>query len=706
MADFCRYALAYMNRVMPEEYKELKTPELAKLLMRHLQQEPWLLILDGLERVLVAYNRPDAAELADEKVDTPTDQIAKRDPCAAIRTEDDDLLRSFAGATKSKVLISSRLVPRILINPSGQAIPGVRREALPGLRPPDAEALLKSCGVKGDSQAIQDYLKTNCDCHPLVTGVLAGLINEYMPDEGNFDAWVNDVDQGGARLNLAELDLTQRRNHILKASLEAVPPSSSRRLLSMLAILSEAVDYTTLALFESKEYTPKELAAAVKDLRRRGLLQYEGNRYDLHPVVRAVAGGLLTPEETQRDGRRIVDALSARPHRPWDSAKTMEDVQDGIHVVRTWLRMGRFQDAYDAYIGDLSSALIFNLEVYPEVLSLLRPFFLNGWVILPKDLEESAGSYLSTDASIALSRIGAHSEAMAARSAALASTLLREDWVEAPIRLSNLAASLSDQNRLSQTDRARLLVQRLAELVDDNELLFSARTDRFSQLAILGRWEEAQAMWNLGDPMGRNWNRAVYRPGEAERWYAIARFWQGDLNESHLARAQQLAEKGNNPFAVREIHKLRAEWLLEQQKWVLAARSLNQAVQLARAARQYDPEAETYLKFAQFHLGELLDPRHEAEQLENATRVHYLALAEVWLAIGDREKAKAWTLRAYSHAWSDGEPFVFRYALTKARRLLETLGAEIPDLPTAKYEKFPCEDEVVAAIEKLEKKKG
>jgi hypothetical protein len=132
----------------------------------------------------------------------------------AIRPDDDDLLRA-SGATKSKVLISSRLVPRILINPSGQAIPGVRREALPGLRPSDAEALLKSCRVKGDSQAIQDYLKTNCDCHPLVTGVLAGLINDYMPDRGNFDAWVKDSDLGGARLNLAELDLIQKRNHLI-----------------------------------------------------------------------------------------------------------------------------------------------------------------------------------------------------------------------------------------------------------------------------------------------------------------------------------------------------------------------------------------------------------------------------------------------------------------------------------------------------------
>ena len=760
MADCCRCALAYMNRAKLEDYKELKPPELAQLLLHHLQQKPWLLILDGLERILVAYNRADAAELADEQADTAADQIANRDPCSAIRPEDDDLLRALAGAAKSKVLISSRLVPRVLLNPSGQAIPGVRREALPGLRPSDAEALLKSCGVKGDSQAIQDYLKTNCDCHPLVTGALAGLINDYLPDRGNFDAWVKDAKQGGARLNLAELDLTQRRNHILKASLEAVPPNS-RRLLSVLAILSEAVDYATLAALnpfvpeepkkvrnpeddfklrylseaeknspkgkyqaavklrkeyeqasearlKSQEYlnAPKALAAAVKDLQHRGLLQYDGKRYDLHPVVRGVAGGLLNAEETQRDGQRVIDALSARPHSPWENAKTIEDVQDGVHVVRTLLRMGRYREACDAYRGDLSDALVFNLDAYPEVLSLLRPFFPDGWAAVPKDVKESDGSYLLNDASIALSRIGAHSEALTARSATLSSNLRREVWVEASIALSNLGTTLRYQNRLSQEDRAGSLGLRLAELIDNQERLFRSRLDRFSQLAILGRWKEAQAMWDPLNPMGRDWSRAAYRPGDAESWYAVAQFWQGKPNESRLASAQELAEKGNNPRTVRGIHSLRGQWLIEQGDWAIAAKSLNQAVQMARAARQYDARSETYLKLAQFHLGDLANPRDEAEQLESAEWVDDRALAELWLAIGDREKAKYWALEAYRWAGADGEPFVQRYELTKSRALLETLGAEIEDLPCAKYEKFPCEDEVEAAIKKLEQQKA
>jgi hypothetical protein len=135
--------------------------------------------------------------------------------------------------------------------------------ALPGLRPADAEALLRSCGVTGDAQAIQNYLKSHCDCHPLVTGILGGLINDYFPARGEFDAWAADPASGG-QLNLADLDLLQKRNHILKAALDAVP-KSGRQILSLLALMSEAVDYATLSAIN-----PNLSADTVRNLERRG----------------------------------------------------------------------------------------------------------------------------------------------------------------------------------------------------------------------------------------------------------------------------------------------------------------------------------------------------------------------------------------------------------------------------------------------------
>lgn len=764
MADFCRRALVYITGRPLADFRKKKTAELGEMLLRHLQERPWLLVLDGLERVLVAYHRFDAAQLADEEAGA-TDQIAHRDPCAAIRPEDDDLLRALAAAAPSKLLITSRLIPRVLLNSSSQPIPGVHHERLPGLRPAEAEALLRACGVTGDPQGIQDYLKRHCDCHPLVTGVLAGLINDYLPDRGNFDAWAADPDRGG-RLNLADLDLVQKRNHILHTALAALP-ERSRQLLSTLALLSEAVDYPTLsalnpylppgpeeverppnpedgvlwrhlsderkkearqnyqaALQRRKKYeealkarlqspeflaATQELTKTVRDLERRGLLQYDAQakRYDLHPVVRGIAAGGLRPEEKERYGQRVVDHFSQQPHNPYEEAETLEDVRHGLHVVRTLLQMGRYQQARDAYRGDLATTLLFNLEAHAEVLSLLRPFFPKGWATLPDSVREVDVNYLANEAAAALHATGELDEALAIFGTVLPVELRQELWKLVGVRLAWLTVTLGAQNRLAKAERCALLYLDLTTLTDDRQHLFKARLFHFHQLAGTGRWADAEAMWKLLDPMGRSWPRAAYRPGDAERSYAWFLFWRGDLREEHLAQAEQLAGSGKNRPTIRGLHRLRGEWLMEQGQWALAADSFREAVRMAHEVGKSDQTAETHLALARFHLGLLPDARHEAEQLAQGKPAHR-PLAELWLAIGDTAEAQKHALAAYEYAWADGEPYVHRYELNKARALLEQMGAAIPVLPPydpAKDEKLHWEDELTAAIEKLRAEK-
>lgn len=176
------------------------------------------------------------------------------------------------------------------------------------------------------------------------------------------------------------------------------------------------------------------------------------------------------------------------------------------------------------------------------------------------------------------------------------------------------------------------------------------------------------------------------------------------MSEENLAHAEQLARTGKNRGAIRHLHSLRGEWRLERGEWALAAVSLREAVSMARAVGQTDADAETRLALTQFHLGQLADAGGEAERLANAKQPAHRPLADLWLAIGDHEQAKTHALAAHKWAWADGEPYVHRYELTKARALLEKLGVPIPARPPydpSKDGKFPCEDEVVAAIEKL-----
>ena len=452
MADFCRRALAYMTGRPLSQFRGKRQTELSGLLLRQLQARPWLLVLDGLERVLVAYQRYDAAQVADEEAGH-TDEIAHRDPAAAIRPLDDELLRALAGVSPSKVLITSRLVPRVLLNRAGQPIPGVRHEQLAGLQSGDAEALLRACGVHGDSRLIQNYLRRHCDCHPLVTGVVAGLVQDYLPARGNFAAWAADPGHGG-RLNLGELDLVQKRNHILQTAVAALP-DTDRQLLSTLALLSEAVDYELIAALnphlpperratadpegsdadredyererrawlESAEYqaAARELAGTVRNLERRGLLQYDrpADRYDLHPVVRGYAAGRLAAEDRDSLGQRVVDYFSQRSLDPYMEAETLDDVRNGLQVVRTLLLMGRMSSAYDAYMGGLRTTLLYRLEAGVEVVSLLRPFFTQGWTSPSAGVEHDQFSYLATDTAEAFQMLGQLDQSLAVHEAVL-----------------------------------------------------------------------------------------------------------------------------------------------------------------------------------------------------------------------------------------------------------------------------------------------
>jgi tetratricopeptide (TPR) repeat protein len=773
MADFCQRALAYMTGRPREDFAKKKTAALASDLLAQLHARPWLLILDGLERVLVAYHRIDAAEVPDEEANAPVDKIVNRNPCDAIREEDNDLLRALAGSAPSKILVTSRLTPRVLLNSAGQAIPGARRVDLPGLRPADAEALLRSCGrkkdsdpgIRGESAAIRAYLTENCDNHPLAIGVLGGLINKPGPNRGDFDAWAADPD-GGAGLDLASLDLIQRRNHILRVALDTHPPAS-RQLLSILALLSVSVNYETLKalnphlppepeevekpeppeddwpwhdlsdeqkadrrkqyegdLQRRKDYeqavqarlaseecraAPKKLAETVGDLERRGLLQWDGRtqKYDLHPVIRGVAAGGMMAEDRERHGRRVVDYFSSLPHDPYEQAETLEDLRPGVYVVRTLLKLGHFQEAASAFRGAISNALIGNVEAYPEILSLLRPFFPTGWRHLPQNVETSDAAYLANGAGIALAKCGELDEALTAGVASLQSDLEEEAWVAIGTELLNISSTLFVQNRPARATRLTALALDFATVLNNIKDVFVGRLRLFEAQTEFGLWAEAIATWRLLDPMGRDWSRSAYRSGWAERSHARFQFYNGTLDDARLVAAERLAVQGKSRAAIRSLHRLRGAWRLERGESALAAASLAEAVRMARERGIPDVRSEIGLALAKQHLGQLVEAQREAERLARLAELREPAhryLAMLWQAIGDFDQAKRHALAAYKWAWADGEPYVHRHELTKTTELLQQLKIPIPNLPPydpANDPPFPWEAHVRAAIEKL-----
>ncbi|MEM1057041.1 MAG: DUF4062 domain-containing protein [Bacteroidota bacterium] len=714
MADFCRHALAYITSQPVEDFRKMKTPELGGQLLAYLQKRSWLLVLDGLERVLVAYHRLDAAQLPDEAAGDPTDAIlGTRVPTSTIRDEDGDLLRYLSTASPSKILVTTRLTPRSLLNPAGLPIPGVRRESLAGLRPADAETLFRAAGdITGDSTAIRAYLRENCNNHPLVIGVLAGLVANYFPDRGNFDAWVSDAGpEGGARLDLGKLDLVQRRNHILRAAMADLP-EASRQLLSTLALISSAVDTETLAAFnphlppepetvpvptppeerwpytwdhqkddwkaeKQREYeaalaeraayekafaswkaseevatAPTRLGKTVQDLEARGLVQYDAQekRYDLHPVVRGVASGSLEGEEKAAVGQQVVDHFSSVVHNPYDEAETLEDVASGVQVVRTLLALGRMQEAVDVFQGELANAFIFNLEANVEALALLRPLFPEGWGE-PEGLDNRHASYIASCAATALYGRGQFDAALASFGTSLRLHLRAKDWFETAGGLRSHATCLREQNRVAASDRIYSLALNLAEVWDDKQGVFMGRLFLFQSQARVGDWESAWGTWEALNPMGRAWNRAAYRPGSAERLLAQAQLWEGTLGEKQLVEAIRLASKGRSRTNLRYLHGIRGDWRVEQKDWPSAASAFREAMRMANERGLRDATSATGLVLAKWHSGEMTEEaaRAETERLSAESEAHYY-LALLWQALSEPDRAKKHALSAYKWA--------------------------------------------------------
>lgn len=752
MSDFCRRALAYMTSQARSKYKEKNTAELTQLLLHQLRDRPWLLVLDGVERVLVSYHRVDAAQLPDDQAGL-VDKIADRDPCSAINPEDEDLLRAFAAAAPSKLLLTSRLIPRALLNRSGQPIPGVLRERLPGLRPTDAELLIRACGVNGDSAKIQAYLQTHCDCHPLVIGVLAGLITDYLPDKGNFDAWVVDP-EGGGKLIFSQLDLVQKRNHILSTAFQALP-ARGHRLLSIIALLSESVDFSTLlalnpelpsiperaeeprnpengskwnkmttekqadaravylaatvrkAEFEQAKAAREEqitsakpqLAETIKDLERRGLLQYDhiSRRYDLHPVVRGIAAGGLKHEEKHHFGQRVVDHFSQQAHNPYQEAETIEEFDNAKRIVKALLLMGKEQEALK-FINrnNVARVLASRFEAHNEILSIIRPFFDYDWAAPHHLLKNKGGHSIASIAAVALRRMGAFREAFSVSQSAIINCLDNKRFWSFHSHLVSLSSTAGDLNLLALEDRLLQLALENSALYQDDSLKCRVLLARYRQLSKLGMFREANSLWEEMSPL----LALLAERDVADHHFALSQYFQGRLSADHLSEAE--ASNRFSAIGIRNLAALRGSWHLDRREYEAAKQDLARAVALAHKAGKVDRRSEVRLAIARYNLGELTDSRNTAEYFsQNAQGAWQYDLAELWCAIGNLGEAAQQATAAYQWAWADGEPFVNRYQLNKTMILLNQLGAPIPQLSPYKPDasrKLDLEEQVIQTI--------
>ncbi|MGA8498910.1 MAG: DUF4062 domain-containing protein, partial [Xanthobacteraceae bacterium] len=254
--NFMNRALCYISGQREEEVRRLPWQEREALLLQHLNDKPYLIALDGLERILMAYNRMDASYLADDDYDRQTANwvtgaaglpasVAQSfigqhhlrhttDPRAGA------FLQKLMQTAKSRVLTTTRLYPSALQLPTGYPRPGCFAYFLRGLSDDDALGLWRALDVSGSRAELLPIFHS-VGSHPLLLQALAGEVAKYRNAPGNFAQWRTDHPQ----FDPTSLSLVQSRTHILEFALRNLP-TNVREVLNTIVTFRMPASYATL----------------------------------------------------------------------------------------------------------------------------------------------------------------------------------------------------------------------------------------------------------------------------------------------------------------------------------------------------------------------------------------------------------------------------------------------------------------------------
>jgi len=374
--NFVIRALAYTAGMPEDEVRKLPSQDREDQLFRLLDEQPFLLVLDGLERILLAYSRMDAAHLADDDLDDQTANILARvhglpDEVKETYLEKHRLrlcadpragrfLRRLTQVRESRVLISTRLYPAELQTNTALPLPSCYPVFIKGLTDDDALALWREF-IGGERSGTSEQLLPlfrSFENYPLLLRALAGEVSEYRPALGDFDRWREDHPD----FNPAALPLKNARTHVLEFALRGLG-EKHRKVLHTIAAFSMPARYDTVtALLIGKKRplckSEQDLDGVLTELEDRGLLGWDkrANRYDLHPIVRNVVWQALGSRAQKTIQRKLSGYFSFVVTNTRSAPESIDDLTPAIELYRTLVALDRLYEAYDVFRNRLHHA--------------------------------------------------------------------------------------------------------------------------------------------------------------------------------------------------------------------------------------------------------------------------------------------------------------------------------------------------------------
>ena len=719
--NFLNRVLCYVGEHDEDDVRNMPWQDREALLLQHLNEKPYLLVLDGLERILLAYNRMDASMLADDDYDRQTaNHVAGAAGLPAsvaqsftgqhrLRQTADlragHFLRKLAQVEKSRILISTRLYPLALQLPNTKPCPGCFAYFLKGLSEDDAVALWRQLGVSGSRQELVT-LFDRFERHPLLVQALASEIARDRKTPGDFAAWRDN----NSSFDPASLPATQVKSHILQYALAGLEDDVLHVLRTIAAFRMPTTYESLEALLAGSGKTfvrLQDLDCSLAELEDRGLVGWDrdANRYDVHPVVRGIVQQ-LTRSKKQKEIFSIIEGYFQSIDAPQSSeADSLEDLTSKIEHFHALSQLHRYDDAFALMREHMNYPLTVRLGATREFISWLEQLFPDGLEKLPRLSQPKAQSRTLEYLGRSYMGYGRPGHAIDLLKRADTIDESSSDGQHQQIVLANLGIGLRDIGSLRQSAHRLLKALSLSRSLKDpfwegecTQELGRVYATAATPLATIG-FKRSCSIWRKSSDHLRHFE------SESSAYAAEMYIWLGNIKNAAflLASAEAHVEKKNNDRDFIIVKTLRGHIAEKQKQYDLAEEQYHEGLSHSRDVCLGELEAPILISLSNLSLvrnkyetarAQLDDVWDAVEQgpypLYQADA--YNVLADICLTKGDAVGAIDAATKAYRAAWCDGPPWTYHWGLEKARAHLQALGAPEPNMPPfdeSKYDPMP-----------------
>ena len=697
--NFITRALAYVSQRPREKLETLPLSERETQLLGILDQYPYLIVLDGLERLMVAYARLDAVRLSNGDLDEQTAHFRTEDTPEFQRkrqlrqmtdTRIGVFLRKLTQIRASQIVFSTRLFPVVLEAIYGEPMAGVQVYDLSGLTDGDALALWQSFQVSGSPDALLPMFHS-FDNYPLLIRALAGEVAKFRRAPGDFDRWL----RANPDFSPATLPIVQVKSHILQFALQGLSVPAKRTLQTIAAFRMPA-NYDTLVdvLVGTGNLLSHEhlLDEILTDLEDRGLVGWDkrSNRYDLHPVVRGVVWQQIEIDTKQSIYKNLQTYFEAMPVLEHHDVHKLEDLAPSIELFNSLIGLKNYNDALTIFYERLSRQLQYNLSSHGQRAELLEMFFPDGLNALPAVTRKTSKAFVLGNLARSYVYLGRPGDAVELYRKNIEVNGDKKNKVRTVVQgqLSNVYRLIGELYMAEYTAREAIL-----SAIDIEDELW--RVDGIKYLGIM--------QTTCGNPDG-----ATYLDYAMDYFESIGhvplqstiithqvqlKLWTGAYAEAlELSEySTEITSEGNHHHYIRSL-RLQGEAHLHLGDLTRAFSTIHEALTEARQVSMVVEEIPCLIDLVEVYRQQgLFEKAYEIlnDIWEMVRRGPYhlyfvdtlLVASKLALSEDDLQRATDYAHQAYQRAWADGEPYTYAWGLAQAESLLQILGSYPPDLP-------------------------